>query len=228
MLQHPLFNRSERLPVFLRYIVNESLSQGGEGSAKERTLGIEVFGRKPDHDNNSDPIVRVTASELRKKLAQYYYEDGHNDEIRIELPPGAYLPKFRRSLAGDIAATDHAETLKLQIPATVAPVHQATIDSLNSEHNARASSPPRSIPLRWVAWGVCLLLIVIAVSFAQRMWRQSRSLEGSGQRSCKTPTASSSSCPLSAATISMWRIADFATYLLNLLFPLKTRIWPCA
>ena len=178
ILQHPLFNRSERLPAFLRYIVNESLNQGGEGSAKERTLGIEVFGRKPDYDNTSDPIVRVTASELRKKLAQYYYEDGHSDEIRIELPPGAYLPKFRRSVAGDIAAADHAETLKLQIPATVAPVHEATVNSLNSEHDAHASSRPRSISLRWVAWGVGLLLIVIAVSSAQRMWRQSRSLDG--------------------------------------------------
>lgn len=41
--------------------------------------------------------MRVTATELRKKLAQYYYADGHDDAIRIELPPGSYLPKFHRS-----------------------------------------------------------------------------------------------------------------------------------
>jgi len=53
------------------------------GPTKMRTAGVEVFGRKPDYDNNSDLIVRVTATELRKKLAQYHYEDGHSDEIRI-------------------------------------------------------------------------------------------------------------------------------------------------
>lgn len=97
VLNHPLFHQSKRLPIFLRYVVAQSFGPGLEGSAKERTLGVEVFGRKPDYDNNSDPIVRVTATELRKKLAQYYYEDGHNDEIRIELPSGSYLPKFRRA-----------------------------------------------------------------------------------------------------------------------------------
>ena len=93
ILQHPLFHQSKRLPIFLRYIVDTSLNQSGQGPTKERTVGVEVFGRKPDYDNNSDPIVRVTATELRKKLAQYYYEDGHSDEIRIKLPPGSYLPR---------------------------------------------------------------------------------------------------------------------------------------
>ena len=175
ILQHPLFHQSKRLPAFLRYIVNESLNQGGEGSAKERTLGIEVFGRKPDYDNNSDPIVRVTATELRKKLAQYYYEDGHSDEIRIELPPGAYLPRFRRSMAGDIAAADQAETLKLEISTPVAAASAATIESSKGEQDARASSPHRLLPLPWVAGGICLLIIVIAVFFTQRIWRQSSS-----------------------------------------------------
>jgi hypothetical protein len=178
ILQHPLFHQSKRLPAFLRYIVNESLNQGGEGSAKERTLGIEVFGRKPDYDNNSDPIVRVTASELRKKLAQYYYEDGHGDEIRIELPPGAYLPRFRRSLAGDFAAADEAEALRLEVPAIVAAAHKTTIEDSNSAPDASASSPRSSLSLRRVAEGVCLLLILIAAVFTARSWRQSRSLDG--------------------------------------------------
>jgi hypothetical protein len=178
ILQHPLFHQSKRLPAFLRYIVNESLNQGGEGSAKERTLGIEVFGRKPDYDNNSDPIVRVTASELRKKLAQYYYEDGHGDEIRIELPPGAYLPRFRRSLAGDFAAADQAESLRLEVPAIVVAAHETTIDDSNSAPDTPAALPRRFLSLHRAAVGVCLLFILIAVIFAARSWRQSRSLDG--------------------------------------------------
>ena len=84
-----------------------------------RTAGVEVFGRKPDCDNNSDPIVRVTATELRKKLAQYYYEDGHSDEIRIELPPGSYLPRFRRSPKEDAAAAGQAEISESVLPEIV-------------------------------------------------------------------------------------------------------------
>ena len=41
---------------------------------KERTLGVEVFGRPPDYDTNADPVVRVTAAEIRKKIAQFYHE----------------------------------------------------------------------------------------------------------------------------------------------------------
>lgn len=61
---------------------------------KERTLGVEVFERDPHYDTNQDPVVRTTAGEVRKRLAQYYLEPGHEDEIRISLPPGSYLPEI--------------------------------------------------------------------------------------------------------------------------------------
>ena len=62
---------------------------------KERTLGIEVFGRAPDYDTNLDPVVRTTAVEIRKRIAQYYHEEGRQNEIRIDFPAGSYLPEFR-------------------------------------------------------------------------------------------------------------------------------------
>jgi hypothetical protein len=61
---------------------------------KERTLGIEVFGRDPDYDTNADPIVRMTANEIRKRLAQYYQASGSRPEVKISLVPGTYLPQF--------------------------------------------------------------------------------------------------------------------------------------
>jgi len=61
---------------------------------KERTLGVEVFGRDPAYDTNLDPVVRTTAGEIRKRIAQYYYEPGHENEIRIDLPSGSYVPEF--------------------------------------------------------------------------------------------------------------------------------------
>jgi hypothetical protein len=39
--------------------------------------------------------VRVIAGEVRKRLAQYYYEPEHRGELRIELHPGSYVPEFK-------------------------------------------------------------------------------------------------------------------------------------
>lgn len=59
---------------------------------KERVLGIEIFGRPADYDTNEDAIVRVTANEVRKRLAQRYQELGENWSVRITLPSGSYVP----------------------------------------------------------------------------------------------------------------------------------------
>jgi hypothetical protein len=75
-------------------VVDEAL-RGHQDHLKERTIGIDVFHRVPDYDLNADPVVRVTAGEVRKRLAQYYYENEHKDELRIELKPGSYVPAFR-------------------------------------------------------------------------------------------------------------------------------------
>src|SRR5215469_12478401 len=93
MVAHPLFANSKRYPALLRHVVESSL-EGKAYSLKERTLGIEVFGRKADYDTNLDPVVRITAGEIRKRIAQYYHEPEHEAELRIDLPAGSYVPQF--------------------------------------------------------------------------------------------------------------------------------------
>lgn len=93
ILAHPTFRHSKRYPNLLRFIVEHALN--GDGHLKERTLGVEVFGRDPDYDTNEDPIVRITAGEIRKRIAQYYHEPGHESELQIDLPSGSYAPEFR-------------------------------------------------------------------------------------------------------------------------------------
>ena len=93
MVAHPLFANSKRYPALLRHVVEFSL-EGRADSLKERTLGIEVFGRKADYDTNLDPVVRITAGEIRKRIAQYYHEPQHETELRIDLPAGSYVPQF--------------------------------------------------------------------------------------------------------------------------------------
>jgi len=94
ILTDPLFRNSKRYPNLLRYVV-ESALDGHTSELKERTLGVAVFEREPDYDTNLDPVVRITAAEVRKRLAQYYQDPKHGAEPRIELPVGAYAPEFQ-------------------------------------------------------------------------------------------------------------------------------------
>lgn len=90
---NPHFRGSKRYPALLNYVVNATLD-GRSADLKERTLGVEVFGRDPNYDTNADPVVRVSAGEVRKRIAQYYHESGHNSRVQIELPLGSYVPEF--------------------------------------------------------------------------------------------------------------------------------------
>jgi len=87
------FRSSKRSIEFLRYVVHETL-KGAADQIKERTIGIEVFGRSSAYDTNLDHVVRTAATELRKRLAIYYGDKKHRSELRISMVPGSYIPKF--------------------------------------------------------------------------------------------------------------------------------------
>jgi hypothetical protein len=93
LLASPYFSHSRRFPNFLRFVVEHTLA-GNVEDIKERTLGIEIFGKEADYDTAADPIVRVTAAEIRKRVAQYYQDPAHSEELRIALPSGSYVPQF--------------------------------------------------------------------------------------------------------------------------------------
>ena len=69
LLATPYFSHSRRFPAFLRYIVRTTVDGQGD-QLKERTIGVEIFGKNADYDTALDPIVRVTAGEVRKRIAQ--------------------------------------------------------------------------------------------------------------------------------------------------------------
>jgi hypothetical protein len=87
------FRNSKRYPVLLEYLIRETLA-GNSDSLKERVLGMAVFHRPADYDANADPVVRVTAGEIRKRIAQFYQEEGDTGDIYIDLKPGSYVPEF--------------------------------------------------------------------------------------------------------------------------------------
>src|SRR3569832_527010 len=88
VLASPAFSKSEQCQKFLRYVVEQR-----GGPIKERQLGVEVFGRSPDYDTSEDPVVRVRATEVRKRLAQYFATPDPRD-VRFEIPAGSYHVEF--------------------------------------------------------------------------------------------------------------------------------------
>jgi hypothetical protein len=125
LVAHPLFTNSKRYPVLLTYTVEQTLL-GNAGDLKERTIGVEAFGREPSYDVNLDPVVRTTAAEVRKRLIQYYYSPDHAGELVIELPLGSYVPSFRElahhSSAPDVqVVSEHVESLPQHLKASEIP-----------------------------------------------------------------------------------------------------------
>src|SRR6266403_1924696 len=70
---------------FLCYVIDHKLS-GNSDTLKERTIGIDVFGRTASYDPSDDATVRVKAGEVRKRLGLFYASEGQHEQIRIELP----------------------------------------------------------------------------------------------------------------------------------------------
>lgn len=95
------FLQSTRLSRFLRFAVERTL-QGKGPEIKEYTIGTEVYGRRSDFNPGEDSIVRTEARRLRRKLKEYYENEGKDDEVIIFFRPGSYVPvhRWRESLAG--------------------------------------------------------------------------------------------------------------------------------
>ena len=94
ILLSPGFSASPRLCSLLRYLVEQTLN-GSASDIKEYSIGLEVFRLPPTFDPKTQSIVRSTAAKLREKLAEYYGGAGQSDPIIIDIPKGAYVPRFR-------------------------------------------------------------------------------------------------------------------------------------
>ena len=155
LLATQFFNHSRRFPSFLRYVVEQTLA-GNSENLKERTLGIEIFGKSADYDTANDPIVRVTAAEIRKRIAQYYQQPGHASELRLSLPPGSYIPQFYFSPA---EAALEPET------------------GIEADIRGLPEQPTQIKPLysRWTLWiGAATGVLALAAVLSFLAWRQQK------------------------------------------------------
>jgi tetratricopeptide (TPR) repeat protein len=123
------FRKAKQLARFLGYAVEKTLA-GNDNALKETVLGIEVFGRGPDFDPGSDPIVRIDARRLRARLAEYYESEGAGDPIVIEFELGSYIPRFRSN------PTDR-ETTPKRSPSPAPKSNKSTLLSLTKLAQAK-------------------------------------------------------------------------------------------
>lgn len=95
VLQSREFQRATRNRNFLRYVVDETLA-GRADRIKAYSVAVSALGRGEGFDAQTDPIVRIEAGKLRRRIERYYLTDGIEDPVRIEMPKGGYVPVFRR------------------------------------------------------------------------------------------------------------------------------------
>ncbi|MCC7235928.1 MAG: hypothetical protein IT163_11530 [Bryobacterales bacterium] len=160
ILESPWLRDSNALKLFLRYVVEETLA-GRQTGLKEYALGLQVFHRPADYDPRNDAIVRVQASQLRKKLASYYENEGRDSGLQIELPRGGYVPRF----TARPAATATRESALVHIPR-------------QTETGGLPAIPPRLAEVvladRRFSWSAFLLGALIASAVAFLAWLPAR------------------------------------------------------
>jgi len=100
ILASQCFTRAGRASELLRFLVGQTLAGVGP-RLKGYTIGVQVFGRPADFDPQADPLVRVEAGRLRRRLLEYYSGEGSADPVRIELPRGSYSVVCRYARSGD-------------------------------------------------------------------------------------------------------------------------------
>jgi hypothetical protein len=162
LLATSLFNSSKRYPSFLKFVVSRVLA-GQTDQLKERILGVEVFGRAADYDTNIDPIVRVTAAEIRKRIEQYYQDPKHGQEIRLFLSAGSYAPQF--SWPG------HPAGLPVGPVELVAHTTDTTVAQPVSTVSASPQAKPSFLTARKSVFALILLALVAAPA---AVWYASR------------------------------------------------------
>ena len=152
------FRGSDRCARFLTHMVEQAVA-GRFDSLKERVIGVEVFGRSPDYDTSEDAIVRVTATDVRKRLQQYYGSRGNGSRFQIRLPVGSYVPEIACESPKHIVRS-HTEPY----------VHGVANPETARSHAAQGEIAVASVgniessPSRWRA--IAFLFGAIAVLFA--------------------------------------------------------------
>lgn len=143
-LESPEFRSAPQLRSFLDFVVCAALEERRE-KIKGYTIAVEALGRPQDFNPVTDPIVRVEAARLRRRLARYYSGSGARERVRIIIPKGSYAPEFEPGPHADRGGqSPSAVTAEVTTPAS----NETAGTAGNSGHAAAtdASDGPLSNP----------------------------------------------------------------------------------
>jgi hypothetical protein len=180
IVEGPAFRGSHRSAQFLTYVVEQSIA-GRFDLLKERLIGVELFGRNPSYDTGEDAIVRVTASDVRRRLLQHYGRTGPVCELRLKLPSGSYIPEITHERnfekhSNGVLEVPHQPDSGAQTsisnhssPLTVANEEESAVDPHIVPHEE--TSPHRTQRFReWLFVGC--FLAAIALTIWSRPWKK--------------------------------------------------------
>jgi hypothetical protein len=162
ILNSPFFRTSNRSKQFLAYVVQHTL-EGNHEPLKERTIGAKLFQRPAGYSTGDDPVVRVQAGEVRRRLEQYHHAALNHSPVRIELPVGSYAPEFRW-----VATTPPpVETAPAELPQREPAGEEAARAAVLSVVEAREPEKRRS-RMVWIVPILCLAFLVVLASVLHR------------------------------------------------------------
>ncbi|HEX4758527.1 MAG TPA: hypothetical protein VH308_11105 [Terracidiphilus sp.] len=159
--------RAARLREFLLYVGQKSIKDGLD-QIHEQQIGANVFGRPANYDTSLDNIVRVNASELRKRIEDYFESDGVAEPLIMEIPRGSYKPIFRQRA---VEVTNN--------PAELA---EAMISSRPTADAVKRATPARSMAERRLLMLAAALIFVLSAT-CLTLWTENQAL----QRSLNNP-----------------------------------------
>ena len=154
------FSRSARLRDFLLYVGKQSLKEGCP-EIHEHEIGARVFGRPVSYDRSADNIVRVNATELRKRIESYFETIGADEPLIFEIPRGAYRLVYRRR---------RSEQSEIGTPAQSESVQESPAGETAAREDSR---PPWRIGrLLWPLVSLSLALACVALYVQNRTLRK--------------------------------------------------------
>jgi hypothetical protein len=149
------FAKSALLSRFLLYVCEREIT-GKTTEISEHQIGVHVFGRRPGYHPGEDNIVRNYARQLRHRLDQYFLEEGREEELRLSIPRGKYVPVYSRDQFQEhpLLVVTERETDSGGVLETVTP---AAVPALVSVQPARH---------RWLVPGLGALLLLACLAIA--------------------------------------------------------------
>ncbi len=157
------FRTSRQCQDLLGYIVLHSLD-GEDESLRERVIGVEVFGRRPDYDQAADPVVRIRAADVRKRIALFYEAtEAATRQVKIAIHSGSYKASFEFVVPREVEVSSHEPAPEIAVPAFVdsRPIELAPVTPASSESTKNTLRRIRQSP--WMALTVIAFLLIPAL-----------------------------------------------------------------